>query len=88
VRFSKPFTPLLGSYKEFLIEDVWRGRPLCDKGEFEVVDDPVHHGTIFDESDDAHLALALGASEWVHFIDFTGSSLPSFWKVQLYNFLQ
>ena len=59
-RFSKPFTPLLGSHKELLISDARRGRSLCDKRQLEVVDDPVHHSIVGEGGDDAHLALALG----------------------------
>lgn len=77
MRFSKPFAPLLGSHKEFLIDDVWRGRPLCDKSELEVVDDAIDHRTVCEEGDDAHMALALGASEWVHFIDFPDHLCPA-----------
>ena len=77
MRFSKPFAPLPGSHKEFLIDDVWRGRPLREKGELEVLDDAIDHRTVCEEGDDAHLALALGASEWVQFIDFPDHLCPA-----------
>jgi hypothetical protein len=77
VRFSKPFAPLPGSHKEFLIDDVWRGRPLCDKGELELLDDAIGQRTDCEEGDDAHLALALGESDWVQFIDFPDYVCPA-----------
>jgi hypothetical protein len=36
-----------------------------------VTDDPVHNGIVGDEGDDEHLPGALGALEWVHFIEFS-----------------
>lgn len=43
---------------------------LGHEGQLEVIDDPVHNGVVGNEGDDAHLPGALGASEWVHLIDF------------------
>jgi hypothetical protein len=45
--------------------------PLCVKGELEVVDDPVRHGIVCDESDDAYLALALGIGDFYRVISST-----------------
>jgi hypothetical protein len=36
-----------------------------------VVDDPVHHGIVYNESDDAHLALAFGTSDFYRVISLT-----------------
>jgi len=54
-----------------------RRRPLRHKCELEVVDDAVHHDIVCDESDDAHLALALGAEERVNFINFSDHLSPA-----------
>jgi hypothetical protein len=49
--------------------------PLRDKGQLEVVDDAIDHGEIGEESDDLHLATALGAGQGidlVHLADHLG----------------
>jgi hypothetical protein len=46
-----------------------RGRPLCHKGQLEVVDNSVHHSIVGEEGYDLHLSAALGADHRVHFID-------------------
>lgn len=78
MRFSKPFAPLLGSHKKLLINDVWRRRLLCNKGELEVVDDPVHHGIVGDEGDDAHLAATSGTEQRIDFKDLPNHLSPAF----------
>jgi len=52
--------PLLGSHKEFLINNARWGRSLCHKCQLEVLDDVIDHRTVCEEGYDAHLALALG----------------------------
>jgi len=55
-----------------------RGRRLlCHKWKLEVVDDAVHHGTVCDESYDAHFALALGTDQGVDFINFSDHLGPA-----------
>jgi len=43
-----------------------------------VVDDPVHHAVVGEESDDLHLPTALGAEHGIDFIDFTDHLGPAF----------
>jgi len=45
-------------------------RSLCDKGQLEMLDDPVHHGIVCGEGNDAHLAAALGTEQRIDFKDF------------------
>jgi hypothetical protein len=45
------------------------GRLVGDKGQLEVINDPVNHGIIGEEGDDLHRAAALGADQGVDFID-------------------
>ncbi len=52
------------------------GSSLCDKCQLEVLDDPVDHRIVGDESDDAHPDLASRAEEWVHFVDFSYHLCP------------
>ncbi|MFP4083251.1 MAG: hypothetical protein ACLFVG_10940 [Candidatus Aminicenantes bacterium] len=42
-----------------------RRRSLGDKCQLEVVDDPVHHGIVGEEGDDAHLAATSGTEQRV-----------------------
>ena len=46
-----------------------RRRPLGDKGQLEVVDDPVHYGGLREEGDDFHPASALRANHRIDLID-------------------
>ena len=41
------------------------------------MDDPVHHGLVCEEGNDAHLASALGAEQWVHLMDFSDHLSPA-----------
>jgi hypothetical protein len=50
------FSGGLGGHQEFLVGDRRRG-PIGDKGQVEVVDDPVHYGIVGEERDES-LALA------------------------------
>jgi len=43
---------------------------VCDERQPEVVDDPVHHGIVCDESDAVHLAAALGTDHRVDLVNF------------------
>jgi len=56
---SEVFVLLLGSHKEFVLEDLRRGRPFSHEGEFEVSDNLVDDFMIFYESDDLHLAFII-----------------------------
>ena len=42
-----------------------------------MIDDPVHHGEVCEEGNDAHLALALGTEERVDFIDLADHISPA-----------
>ena len=48
----------LGIQEELQRDDVRQRRSLGHEGQFEVVDDPVHHSLVGDEGDDAHLAIS------------------------------
>jgi len=47
-----------------------RWRSLGDKGQLEVIDDAIHHGTVGDEGNDTHFPLASGAGQRINLIDF------------------
>ena len=68
-KLRKIFGRRLGGHQEFLINEVRRGRLVGHERQFEVVDDPVHHGEIREESDDLHRPTALRADERVNFIN-------------------
>jgi hypothetical protein len=36
----------LGGHQDFLIGEVWRGRPLCREVQLEVVDNPIDHSPV------------------------------------------
>jgi len=55
-----------------------RRGPLRDKGQLEVVNDPVHHGIVGEESDDLHDAAALRADHRVNLIDLPDHLGPAF----------
>ena len=42
-----------------------------------MLDDPVHHGIVGEEGDDAHLAPAQRAEQWVHLMDFSDHLSPA-----------
>lgn len=42
-----------------------------------MVDDPVHHGIVCNESDDLHLAAALGAGQGVDFVNLADQGGPA-----------
>jgi len=42
-----------------------------------VVDDPVHHGIVCEEGDDAYLSLAFGTGQWINLIDFSYHLSPA-----------
>jgi len=54
-----------------------RRGPLCDKGQLEVIDDPVHHGIVGEEGDDFHHATALRAEERVNFVHLSDHLSPA-----------
>ena len=54
------------------------GRSIGDKCHLQVIDDPVHHAVVGEESDDLHLPTALGAEQGIDFIDFTDHLGPAF----------
>ena len=54
-----------------------RRRLLGDKCQHQVVDDPVHHGIVCDEGDDAHPALAFRADQRVNLINLTNHLGPA-----------
>jgi hypothetical protein len=52
-------------------------RPLRDKRQLKVIDDPVHYGIVGEESDDLHLAAVLDAEQWVdlmNLLDMAGQA--------------
>ncbi len=54
-----------------------RRRSLGHKGQLEMMDDPVHHGIVCEEGNDAHLASVLGAEQGVHLMDFSYHLCPA-----------
>ena len=46
------------------------GRFVGHKCELEKVDDPVHHGIVCEEGNDAHLSLAFGTGQGINFEHF------------------
>jgi hypothetical protein len=60
----------LGGHQDFLISDARWGRLRCHERQLEVVGNPVHHGGVGEQGDDANLGAALGKEQRVDFIDF------------------
>lgn len=56
IRLTSVLPTLLGGHQEFLINDLWRRRSLCNKAQLKVVDETIDHGIVCDRSNDAHLA--------------------------------
>jgi hypothetical protein len=74
----KIFSGGLGSHQDFLISSLRRRGPLRDKGQLEVVDDPVQHGIVGEESDDLHRGAALGAGQGIHLVHLADHFGPAF----------
>jgi hypothetical protein len=45
-KLRKIFTGCLSGHQMLLIGEVRRGRLVCDEGQLEVIDNPVHHGVV------------------------------------------
>jgi hypothetical protein len=60
------FSGGLSGHQEFLRDGMRWGRSLGNKGQLEVVDDPVHDGMVRQEGDDLHLAAALWTEEGIN----------------------
>jgi len=52
-------------------------RSFCHKGQLEVMDDPVHHGIVGEESDDLHRGAALDTGQGIHLKDFSDHLCPA-----------
>jgi len=52
-----PCPSTLGGHQDFLIGDLRRRGPFGNKAQLQVIDDPVPHGIVGEESDDLHLHL-------------------------------
>jgi len=68
----------LGGHQNFLIDKMRRRGSLGNKGQLQVVDDPVYHAVVGEERDDLHLSAAARAGHRVNFIDFTDHLGPAF----------
>jgi len=71
------FSRGLSGHEIFLIGELRRGRFVGDESQLEVIDDPVHHGIVGEESNDLHRAPALRAEERVDLIHLTDHLCPA-----------
>ena len=55
----------LGSHQNFLISQVRRRGPLGNKGQLEVIDDPVHHRKVHNKGYDPHRPAAAGLLRFI-----------------------
>lgn len=67
----------LGVQEELLRDPMRRGRSLRDKGQLQVVDNPVHNGIVGDEGNSAHLCLALRTGQGIDLVDFPDHLSPA-----------
>ena len=68
---------VLGGHQMLLIGDLRRWGSLRNKGQVEVIDDPVDHGIVGEESDGLHVTAASGAQHGVNFVHLTDHLGPA-----------
>jgi hypothetical protein len=65
-------------HQELLKNGLRRRGALGDKGQFQVLDDPIDNGVLHEEGDDAHRASAAGTAHGVDLIDLPDHRRPAF----------
>jgi len=81
VSFEKRSCIIIGrricGHKIFLESGLRRRGTLGDKDQFQVIDDPVHHGRLGEERDDLHRASTAGTAQGVDLIDLADHLGPA-----------